>query len=66
MKSRHRSWSLIILSPCIALLVLWGLMAALSTARAWSEEDIEYFDPLDPTPLASRTTYTPTVSSIHV
>ncbi|MFQ5341574.1 MAG: hypothetical protein ACE5F6_08500 [Anaerolineae bacterium] len=65
MTHRRRSWSLIILSPCIALLVIWGLMAALSTARAWSEEDIEYFDPLDPTPLALRTTYTPTVSSIH-
>ncbi len=48
-----------------ALLLGLGLVASLRSAHAWDEENLNYFDPLDHSPLAVRPTYTPTVSSVH-
>ncbi len=65
MKEANKRWKALALGPGLALLLLCGLLLALSSARAFDEEDIEYFDPLDYSPIASRPTYSPTVSSIH-
>jgi hypothetical protein len=57
-------------SVCLSLLFAVTLLKSASLVRGWAEEGTElkplnYYNPLDPTPIASRTTYTPGVSSIH-
>lgn len=51
----------------LASALLLGLSFALTLAsvHAWDEENLNYYVPLDPSPLAVRQTYTPTVSSVH-
>ncbi len=58
-------WQRVVWVMGIALVGVSMLLTGFSQAWAWDEENIEYFDPLDPAPLASRQTYSPTVSSIH-
>lgn len=49
----------------LSLSLAAGLLYTLATVQAWSEENLEYFDPLDYTALDQRQTTTDTVSSIH-
>ncbi len=60
-----KRWFTLLFAVTIGLLLTGGLRQMLLTVWAWDEEDIEYYDPLDSTPVASRATYSPTVSSIH-
>ncbi len=70
MTYNRRRWLAVTFSACLGLLLLFTLMKTASLVSGWAEEGTElkpldYFDPLDTTPIASRTTYTPGVSSIH-
>jgi len=70
MLRKRRQWLLIALTSCVAIVLLFTILKTFSYVGAFAEEGTElkplaYFDPLDPTPLASRTTYTPGVSSVH-
>ncbi len=60
-----KRWFTLLFVAMLGLLMTGSLWQTLLTAWAWDEEDIEYYDPLDTTPIASRATYSPTVSTIH-
>ena len=70
MYRKCRYWVTLALTFCVASILVFSALKTFSHVRAFSEEGTElkplaYFDPLDATPLASRTTYTPGVSSVH-
>ena len=50
---------------CGLLLVVFSLVVPTPSTRAWSEENIDYFDPLDNRPLLQREYVSPQVSSVH-
>jgi len=61
-----KRWFAFFIAVTMGLLLTGGLHKMLSTAWAWAEEqNLEYYDPFDTTPIESRATYSPTVSSIH-
>ncbi|NOZ71687.1 MAG: hypothetical protein GXP38_07200 [Chloroflexi bacterium] len=64
---KHYRQHLTRLSLAMSVFLLLSLisLASLQSALAWSEEKIDYFDPLDYRPLSERETYSPNVSTVH-
>lgn len=61
---KQRWFTLLAISLAGVVMVI-GILGVLPDARAWDEEDIQYFDPLDTTPITTRVTISPSVSTIH-
>lgn len=55
----------VFLAFAVFLFLTVSFLTTLPTVRAWSEENIDYFDPLDYRSISQRDYVSPTVSSIH-
>ncbi len=58
-------WLILLASSLVGAAMVVGILVVMPEVRAWDEENIEYFDPLDTTPITSRATVSPSVSTIH-
>lgn len=65
MKRYRHQLPLTSLALSVFLLLALSSLVTLPSVRAWSEENIDYFDPLDYRSLSQRDYVSPTVSSIH-
>ncbi|MFQ5400245.1 MAG: hypothetical protein ACE5E7_11690 [Anaerolineae bacterium] len=61
---KHR-WLILLASSLVGVVMVIGVLSVMPGVRAWDEEDILYFDPLDTTVITDRVTISPTVSTIH-